>query len=337
MFSLKTSGELRTVFSIPSWVEDSEPLLLHTGDLHLQGDLVMDWHAGWDNGAVLALLAEKALAGAQGLRGLCIDGSLRMGGALINAEGDSGPLLLVAGSIHARQASCGGAYIEIGGDLAVEDVVYAYYNHGQLIVHGEIVAQALIIDDHGVDQRGKGSRGKPARIDLSRVRDPDDEKRLPAPLKKLLKNTPLSLDVVLEGLRNGRRLSSLAAPETMEEWRDVVWRDFTRIAKLPKELRNETMYGMLLAPECPLPQVEVHELLAKIPAKHLTAPLRLAAFKLSPRSLLQLPMQFDLQREYEACFLELDDPRPYAAEIPAQFMSEAMSRHLSAMGSADTA
>lgn len=337
MFSVKTSGELRAVFSIPSWVEDWERMFLHTGDLQLEGELLLDWHADWDNGAVVKLLAKEAVAGAQGLRGLCVDGSLRMGGALINADGDSGPLLLVTGSLHARQASCGGAYIEIGGDLKVEEVVYAHYNHGQLIVQGEIIAQALIIDDHAVNQRGKCSRDKPVRIDLSRLRDPDDEKRLPAPLKKLLKNTPLSLDMVQEGLRMGRSLASLATPETMEEWRDVVWRDFTRIAKLPKELRNEAMYGMLLAPGCPLPQAEVHELLAKIPARQLTAPLRLAAFKLAPKSLLQLPMQFDLQREYEACFLALDNPQTYAAEIPAQFMSEAMSRHLSAMGGNDMA
>ena len=72
--------------------------------------------------------------------------------------------------------------------------------------------------------------------------------------------------------------------------------------------------------------LNLDELLAKIPARQLTTPLRLAAFKLAPKSLLQLPMQFDLQREYEACFLALDNPQTYAAEIPAQFMSEEIGR-----------
>ncbi|WP_028102112.1 hypothetical protein [Pseudoduganella violaceinigra] len=330
MFSLKTSGELRTAFSIPSWVEESDTMLLHAGDLHLDGDLALDWNAGWDDGAIISLPAVTATAGGKSIRGLCIDGSLHISGALINADGDSAPLLLVSGALHARQASCGGAYIRVGGDLVVEEVVYAHYNHGELIVHGEIIAQALVNDDHAVDQRGKQGRSKHLYIDMSQCRDADDDKRLPAPLKKLLKNTPLSLDVVLEGLRQGRKLSTLETPQTKEEWRDVVWRDFTRVAKLPKELRNEDMYLMLLAPECPLQRAEVHELLAKIPARQLTAPVRLAAFKLSPKSLLQLPMQFDLQREYEDCFLALDKPQLLAAEIPSQFMSPAMSRHLSA-------
>jgi|GEM_PF-6737420 len=49
---------------------------------------------------------------------------------------------------------------------------------------------------------------------------------------------------------------------------------------------------------------------------------------LAPKSLLMLPSQFELQREYEECFLALGDPQKLADEIPAQFMSPAMTAYL---------
>ena len=120
----------------------------------------------------------------------------------------------------------------------------------------------------------------------------------------------------------------MASPQTLEEWRDVVWRDYTRAAKIPKELRTEATYLALLAPQCPLRRPEILELASMIPSKQLTLAVRRACFMLAPKSLLMLPSQFDLQREYEECFLALDDPQKLADEIPAQFMSPAMTAYL---------
>lgn len=330
MFTLTTIAQLPGAFTAPSWLRPTDPVLLHTGDLALDGNLPLDWSAGWEGGGMAA-----ALAGLQGqaLCGLCVQGNLHLAGALVNADGESGPLLLVTGALHARQASCGGAYIRVGGDLCVQEVVYGHYNHGQLVVDGQVIAQALVNDDHGIDVRCQPAKGsKLLRIDLSEGRDPDDPETLPAALRKLLKKSPLSLESVRAGLRQGRSLASMATPQTVQEWRDLVWNDYSRIAKVPKELRTEAMYLALLAPGCPLPRPEVHELFAKIPAKELTPAVRRAAFALAPKSLLMLPPKFDLQREYEACFLALNDPQMLAAEIPTQFMSPAMVAHLAARG-----
>ncbi len=328
MFTTTTIAELPGAFTAPSWLRPTDTVLLHAGDLALDGDLPLDWSAGWEGGSMAA-----ALAGLQGqaLCGLCVQGDLHLAGALVNADGESGPLLLVTGALHARQASCGGAYIRVGGDLCVQEVVYGHYNHGQLVVDGQLIAQALVNDDHGIDVRGTPAKGsRMPVIDLFHGRDSDDPERLPAALKKLLKKSPLSLESVRAGLRQGRSLASMATPQTVQEWRDVVWNDYSRIAKLPKELRTEAMYLALLAPQCPLPRPEVHELFAKIPPKELTRAVRQAAFALAPRSLLMLPPKFDLQHEFEACFLALDDPQALAAEIPTQFMSPAMAAHLAA-------
>lgn len=327
MFTLITIAELPGAFFCPSWLHPTDRVLLHAGDLELGGNLALDWGAGWDDGSFVAKLAGLSASG-QEIRGLCVQGDLRLSGALVNADGDSGPMLLVTGALGARQASCGGAYIRVDGDLRVDEVVYGHYNHGQLIVGGQIIAQALVNDDHGIDVRGKQADTTTLHIDLSSDRDPDDDARLPAALKKLLKKSPLSLDSVRDGLRQGRSLASMATPQTVEEWRDVVWRDYTRLARIPKELRTEAMYLALLAPGCPLPRPEVHELFSRIPPRELTPAVRRAAFALAPKSLLMLPPKFDLQQEYEACFLALDDPETIAAEVPAQFMSSAMAHHL---------
>ncbi len=329
MFTLTTIAELPGALSCPSWLQPTDRVLLHTGDLELGGDLALDWEAGWDDGSIVATLTGLPMAG-QEICGLCVQGDLRLPGALVNADGDSGPMLLVTGSLCARQASCGGAYIAVGGDLCVDEVVYGHYNHGQLIVGGQVIAQALINDDHGIDVRGKPANSTTLHIDLSSERDREDDARLPASLKKLLKKSPLSLGVVLDGLRRGRSLASMSTPQTMDEWRDVVWRDYTRIAKIPKDLRTEAMYLALLAPQCPLPRPEVNELFSRIPPRELTPAVRQAAFGLAPKSLLMLPPKFDLQHEYEACFLALDDPEAVGAEVPAQFMSSTMAGHLAA-------
>lgn len=329
MFTLATIDALPAAFNAPSWLQPTDRVLVHAGDLALTGDLLLDWNAGWNDGGIATALAGIPGTG-QPIHGLCVQGDLRLAGILVNADGDSGPLLLVTGSLGARQASCGGSFIRVGGNLQVQEVVYGHYNHGQLIVEGEVISQALINDGHGIDVRGQPANSKTLRIDLSQGRALDDPERLPTALKKLLKKSPLSLEAVREGLRLGRSLASMATPQTPEEWRDVVWHDYTRIARIPKELRTEVMYLALLAPQCPLPRPEIHELFSRVPPRELTPAVRQAAFVLAPKSLLMLPPKFDLQHEYEACFLALAEAEGIAAEIPAQFMNQAMADHLAA-------
>ena len=57
MFALKTIGEISTAFSCPSWLKQSDLVLVHTGSLNLEDNLTLDWEAGWDDGGIVATLS----------------------------------------------------------------------------------------------------------------------------------------------------------------------------------------------------------------------------------------------------------------------------------------
>ena len=186
MTRLASAAELRSEHPIPDHFPDAHMFLVHDGDLELDGDLCLDW-ARWQAGV------------AGGLEQLPETGSLRLSGALLNADRESGVALIVRGDMDVRQASCGGAYIRIDGRLCALEVVYAHYNDGELHLRGGLCAKALIQDDHFVGLHGP-TQGQPSgpltMIDLREQRDPDDDERLPKALKKLLGNSVLSLSAV---------------------------------------------------------------------------------------------------------------------------------------------
>lgn len=85
MFALKTIGEMSAAFSCPSWLMQSDLVLVHAGDLNLEDNLTLDWEAGWDDGGIvvtLSVLSHKGplqdLAAGASIRGLCIGGDLHM-------------------------------------------------------------------------------------------------------------------------------------------------------------------------------------------------------------------------------------------------------------------
>lgn len=307
-FTPASAGDLRRDHPIPDHIPDAATFLVHAGDLCIEGDLVLDWKRWQGDPSVPDSLA-----------GLLVTGSLHLTGALINADADAGVALIVRGGVTARQASCGGAYIRIDGELSVEEVVYAHYNDGELHLRGGLCAKALIRDDHFIGLSGP-TQGLPAGklpvIDLLEQRDPEDDERLPKALKKLLGNSVLGLSAVRDGLARCVPPAKLSQPQTPEQWRDVVWKDLNALRKLPKPLRTESTYLLMLAPACPLRPLEVGELLAAIPAAALTEDVRLAAFMRSPKSLLRLPMAFDLPAEYARCLAAVPSPDPYWAEVP---------------------
>jgi hypothetical protein len=144
-------------------------------------------------------------------------------------------------------------------------------------------------------------------------------------LKKLIGNSPLTLTAALDALRKCQPSASLSTPQTPHEWRGVIWKTPQVIRKLPKPLRTEEMYLLLLAADCPLPKLAVHEMVAEIPSGSLSERVRMAAFLLSPKSLLRLPAAFDLHQEYARCLNALADPAPYIKEVPAQFLPLGLS------------
>lgn len=41
-------------FDLPEWMKPDDRLLIHRGDAHIDGDLLLDWKAGWQSGEFAA-------------------------------------------------------------------------------------------------------------------------------------------------------------------------------------------------------------------------------------------------------------------------------------------
>lgn len=105
------------------------------GDLRLAGNLRLDW----DHWPAL---------------GLVVTGDLHVDGAIVNADMDGGPFLLVAGRTQARALVGGGAALVFEGDAVVDDLVLGHYNHGALVFRGALDAPAVVTLDHRIDVHG---------------------------------------------------------------------------------------------------------------------------------------------------------------------------------------
>jgi hypothetical protein len=92
---------------------------------------------------------------ADGPDGTIVDGDLEVTGSIINRNSDAGPFLLVTGNLHAKNLVAGGAEIVVLGDLIVDEVIFGYYNHGSITVHGATRAKAIITEYHAFDLRGR--------------------------------------------------------------------------------------------------------------------------------------------------------------------------------------
>ncbi len=87
--------------------------------------------------------------------GTIVDGDIEITGSIVNRDSNHGPFLLVTGNVHAKNLIAGGAEIVILGDLIVDEVIFGYYNHGSVTVHGATRAKAIITEYHSFDLRGR--------------------------------------------------------------------------------------------------------------------------------------------------------------------------------------
>jgi hypothetical protein len=114
-------------------------ITLLRGRTHVPADLALDFDSD----------------DADGPDGTIVDGDLEVTGSIINRDSDNGPFLLVTGNVHAKNLVAGGAEIVILGDLIVDEVIFGYYNHGSITVHGTTRAKAIITEYHAFDLRGR--------------------------------------------------------------------------------------------------------------------------------------------------------------------------------------
>ncbi|QRO00802.1 hypothetical protein JRI60_18090 [Archangium violaceum] len=88
------------------------------------------------------------------LSGLIIDGDVKVKGAVVNAEMDFGPFLLVRGDLHARDVACGGSEVRVEGALTLSGALFGFYNHGSIVVEGPTRAACVLTEEHAIRLQG---------------------------------------------------------------------------------------------------------------------------------------------------------------------------------------
>ena len=84
-------------------------VLVCEGDWTLAETLRLDWTPDWCSRTWLTRLGIDEAVDADGIAGMLVLGDLVIDGALINADIDSGPFLVVQGNLTARAVASGGA------------------------------------------------------------------------------------------------------------------------------------------------------------------------------------------------------------------------------------
>jgi tetratricopeptide (TPR) repeat protein len=113
-------------------------------------------------------LPEDGATNYKGVFGLLFTGSLTVRGAISN-QNDNGALgLAVLGNLKADRVAIGGQETYVRGNVDVTGVLCGSYNHGEILVEGNLSAGLLISDDYRFWIRGN-LRGPVAATETERI------------------------------------------------------------------------------------------------------------------------------------------------------------------------
>ncbi|MFN8061344.1 MAG: hypothetical protein U0Q12_19440 [Vicinamibacterales bacterium] len=117
------------------------------GDLRVAGNLLVD-AAGPRGGATDLRAGDRSATTAPNAVGLIVTGALIVDGAIVNANVNSGPFLLVLGPTRARAMFAGGAELRFEGTATFDDAVVGCYNDGRVSFAGSVEAPMVVSEDH---------------------------------------------------------------------------------------------------------------------------------------------------------------------------------------------
>jgi len=137
--------------------EDDARVEVVEGDLHVTGDLLVDFAQGRAQVEKIRARApgDRNATSVPGAVGLVVTGSLRVEGAILNANLNVGPFLLVLGETRARAIYSGGAEMLFEGRTALADTVVGCYNDGSVTFDAGLDAAIAISEDHMIRIRGE--------------------------------------------------------------------------------------------------------------------------------------------------------------------------------------
>jgi hypothetical protein len=127
------------------------------GDLHVPGDLLVDGPYALERVDAIRARApgDRVAAAAHQAIGLVVTGALTVDGAIINADVNGGPFLLVLGETRARAIFSGGAEMVFAGYARVADAVVGCYNDGSVAFLSGLEAPLAISEDHEIKLLGQ--------------------------------------------------------------------------------------------------------------------------------------------------------------------------------------
>jgi hypothetical protein len=129
--------------------DDNDFFLLADQDVNFEGNFYLDLYEDKEK-KWLSNLLKLSLKDIENTRieGVLINGVFSTSGTIINAEGDYGPYVFIAGNVHCQSMLLGGSYVEIIGNVKAKEVVMTSYNHGNFKCSGLIEAPVFIVEDH---------------------------------------------------------------------------------------------------------------------------------------------------------------------------------------------
>ncbi len=124
-------------------------IMVCEGDAFIDGNLILDRTAGWDDGQALGGIRRETR-----ISGLVVTGSLTIAGALVNRDPLGGAFLCVMGSLSALHAVCGGAEIHVRSDMTLREVTYTHGFEGVMEVGGALTAPVLVNESLSLSVQG---------------------------------------------------------------------------------------------------------------------------------------------------------------------------------------
>lgn len=290
--------------------------VVFSGNLQLPRDLELDpryWKAGH---VLLGLGHDLSAEVFAKTRGLIVDGNLSVDGAVINAEGSRGAMLLVTGNLKARHLVGGGSEIRILGNADIDEVLWAHYNDGGMIVGGDATAPVILNDDHEFEVHGRIAAEWTAGLHDSNEmneedaddEDAEEEDGLPSGLRQLLRPDILDREQFDLDLINGesvllRNVGQVTAT-SRDEWLAVVKAKGRQLLAVPAAYVDDALCRTAIESD---PRA-----ISCVPAEHLSPELCLLAVSEDPTVLTRIP---PAQRSRELCARLVGGPCEFA-DIP---------------------
>ncbi|PAM92448.1 hypothetical protein B4N84_22300 [Flavobacterium sp. IR1] len=238
--------------------EDDDFFLVANENVEIKGNFYLDLYEDQAKKwlAKLLNLPVKEIE-TKRIEGILINGDFSTSGSIINAEGDYGPYVYIAGNVNCQSMLLGGAYVEIVGNVQAKEVVMTYYNHGTFINSGCIDAPVFIVEDHNTTFAERknnlfyyNDRANDFDPENANVYDDEsDEEIMSNQLRKLLENPLIeTFEELQRDLERGELVLKQNNPpaKTYEYWEQRVKSNYRDLKLVPPQYKTAKLYQLAL-------------------------------------------------------------------------------------------